>query len=95
MAACHRCGTTFEAGGGITVSRSATCSKCQGWLRTCRNCRFYDPRSRNECAEPQAEPVRDKDVANFCELFAANTKSGSAAAKEAPAVDPFEALFKK
>ncbi len=73
------------------MSRQATCSKCQGWLRTCLNCRFYDPRSKNECAEP----VRDKDTANFCELFAANTKSGAATPKAAASEDPFEALFKK
>lgn len=95
MAACHRCGAGFEAGGGVTVSRQATCRSCNGWLRTCLNCRFYDPRAKNECTEPEAEPVRDKDTANFCELFAANQKAGTAAAKAAEPVDPFEALFKK
>jgi len=95
MAACHRCGTAFEAQNGVTVSRAATCASCGSWLRSCRNCRFHDARAKNECAEPQSEPVRDKEAANFCELFAANTRTGASAAKAAPAEDPFEALFKK
>ena len=95
MAACHRCGTAFEAANNVSVSRQATCRSCHGWLRTCHNCRFHDPRAKNECTEPQAEPVRDKDTANFCELFAANTRTGNAASPPAPAEDPFDALFKK
>jgi len=29
----------------------------------------HDPRAAYECREPRAEPVLDKDRANFCEWF--------------------------
>jgi len=49
------------------------------------------------CREPQAEPPRDKDAGNFCELFV--FRKGAATAKEAdPRADSLaklEALFKK
>jgi hypothetical protein len=38
-------------------------------LRCCRNCRFYDPGAPQQCREPQAEPVRDKEAGNYCDFF--------------------------
>jgi hypothetical protein len=32
-------------------------------------CRFYDVTKPAQCAEPIAEPVRDKERANFCGYF--------------------------
>jgi len=92
MAACHRCGTLFGTSSG-PVSRQDSCAKCHGYLRSCRNCEFYEPRHKNDCAEPEAEPVGDKEAANFCEYFAPNKRTGAAAAKAS--TDAFDALFKK
>ena len=33
------------------------------------NCRLHDSGANNQCREPQAEWVTDKDKANFCEFF--------------------------
>jgi len=96
MAACHRCGTQFATSG--KPSRQDACLKCNAWLRSCRNCEFYSPRHKNDCLEDNAEPVVDKEQANFCELYSPNKRAPGAAAgsaKAAPAVDPFDALFKK
>ena len=95
MAACHRCGTPFPGTG--KPSRQDACLKCNAWLRSCKNCEFYSPKHKNDCLEPQAEPVPDKEQANFCELYAPNTRTGSSskAPKGPDAVDPFDALFKK
>ena len=93
MAACHRCGTAFDGAG--VVSRQATCRSCGSWLRCCLNCEFYDPKSKNECMEPQAEPVVDKKVSNFCELYAAAKRSGKAASPASKGDDPFDRLFRK
>jgi hypothetical protein len=38
-------------------------------LRVCLNCVRHDPRAAYECREPRAEPVLEKDRANFCEWF--------------------------
>jgi hypothetical protein len=32
-------------------------------------CRFFDPRKANQCAEPVADPVQNKERANFCGYF--------------------------
>jgi hypothetical protein len=81
--------------------RSLRCAVCGKDLRSCRNCRFYLSGARGDCAESSAEPVADKERANFCDWFSLdhkyrNTSSGhqnemkkaSAAAKAA-----FENLF--
>ena len=69
---CWKCGVKIEYPAGSSVRRVDTCSKCDGDLHSCRNCQFYDPSKRNQCAETQAELVRDKEAANFCEYFRPN-----------------------
>ncbi len=49
--------------------RGGTCPQCGSDLHCCLNCRFYDPAKHNQCAEPQAEWVRDKESANSCDYF--------------------------
>lgn len=67
MRSCFGCGSEvpFEQ----RVPRDASCEKCDRDLHCCRNCRFHDPALNNQCAEPQAEWVSDKERANFCDLF--------------------------
>lgn len=72
------------------VFRSHRCPQCDSAMLSCRNCRFYDPSASKECREPVAEPVYDKEKANFCEFFRAG-ENGSAA-REAQNV---EAVKKK
>ena len=80
------------------VGRAETCSKCGYDLRCCMNCRFYDPGSYNECREPQAERVIDKERSNFCDYFKL-TETGPD--KKPDTTDnpkpgnPLDALFKK
>lgn len=52
-----------------------TCDKCGEDLHVCLNCKFFDQSSYNECREPQAERVLDKDRANRCDYFEANQGS--------------------
>ena len=61
-----------------SVGRRDTCPQCGYDLRCCRNCRFYEPGRENDCAEPQAERVTDKERANFCDYFrpGANPSAG-------------------
>jgi hypothetical protein len=51
------------------VGRRDTCTSCGADLRSCRNCRHFDPAVAKQCKEPFAEVPSDKDEANFCELF--------------------------
>ena len=78
------------------VGRNETCPQCNADLHCCRNCRFYDPASYNECREPQAERVVAKEPANFCDYFEPaetprSLKQGDAAA----ARQKLEGLFKR
>lgn len=64
---CHHCGWVWPHRS--APGRSDVCPQCQRDLRVCLNCRRHDPRAAYECREPRAEPVSDKDRANFCEWF--------------------------
>ena len=51
-------------------ARLDTCPHCNSFLHCCFNCKFYDKNANHECREPQAEWVKDKNMANFCGYFA-------------------------
>jgi hypothetical protein len=54
--------------------RSLQCLSCGKDLRSCKNCRFYLTGSRGDCRETSAEPVSDKERANFCDWFSLDEK---------------------
>jgi hypothetical protein len=90
---CYACGSNSEVP--RPVSRRETCAACGMDLRCCLNCRFHDPSAYNECREPAAERVVEKDRSNVCDHFAAAERGASdAAAKSAPG-DDLERLFSK
>lgn len=67
---------------------------CRADVHVCKNCEFYDPKVYNECREPQAERVAEKERANRCEYF--RPGAGAAAIDPAAALKAAaEALFKK
>jgi len=61
----------------------------------CKNCGFYEPKAHNECHEPQAERVLEKERSNFCEYFKPRTGGGSGAPTRDALKAAAEALFKK
>jgi len=61
------------------VGRRDTCPGCGAELHSCRQCAFRDPSAYNECGEPQAERVLDKDRSNFCEYFTPRSVASAAA----------------
>jgi len=92
---CHGCGTYIQIED--KIFRGDTCPKCSRPLHCCKNCTFYDPKAYHECRETQAEWVRDKESANFCDYFKPSQqdwgqerKSSSETARES-----LEKLFKK
>ncbi len=64
---CKACGTENKVGD--IIGRRDTCDSCGKDLRSCIQCRHYDTSTSNDCREPQAEPVADKEKANFCGFF--------------------------
>ena len=63
---CWSCGAEL---GAADYQREGECSKCRKQTHVCRNCRFYERGRPNDCQEPVAEPVLDKERANFCDYF--------------------------
>ncbi len=63
---CARCGRRLEV---ASPSRRDTCAGCGVDLRACVQCAFYSPGRYNDCREPRADRVVDKERSNFCEWF--------------------------
>jgi len=91
---CHACGKAVQAKD--KIFRSDTCSDCGRPLRCCKNCLFHDPAASNQCREPQAEWVGDKETANFCDYFRPRENGGASAGGtgSAQARKRLEDLFK-
>jgi len=90
---CWKCGAPLPDLS-LPVGRAEYCRACRAEIHVCRMCRFYDTRKANQCAEPVAEPVQNKERANFCGYFvpvAGRFRPGSSATGEARAA--LEALF--
>ncbi|MBI2340877.1 MAG: hypothetical protein HYU99_11030 [Deltaproteobacteria bacterium] len=79
------------------VGRQERCPFCDRDLHICKNCEFYGVTAYNECREPQAERVVDKEKSNFCDyfVFAKRVYDGPADNPAAAAKKKLEALFKR
>ena len=64
---CHKCGWEFTLPG--QPGRSESCHRCGADLKVCLNCVSYEPRMAHQCKDRRAEPVFDKQMANYCEWF--------------------------
>lgn len=53
----------------MPVGRREECSSCRQDVHVCKNCVHYDSKAYNECREPSADVVKEKDRANFCDYF--------------------------
>ena len=90
---CFKCGTKLEFVD--RVGRREECTSCGEDVHVCRNCTFYDAKVYNECREPAAEVVRDKERANHCEYFQCRAGAGGSDDRRDALKAAAEALFKK
>lgn len=65
---CWKCGQSI-ADLPLPLSRTAECRACRAQLHVCRLCEFFDPHVANQCREPVADFVKEKERANFCDYF--------------------------
>lgn len=93
---CWSCSTALSAS---DYGRQDSCPKCGRDTHVCKGCSFYDPAYNNECREPQADRVVDKEKSNFCDYFkpsknnlGKNNRAGDSRESLKAAA---EALFKK
>jgi hypothetical protein len=73
---CWKCGTEIQLAASARVLKNDTCPSCDYDLHVCFNCRLYDASAHNQCSETQAEWVRDKEKANYCDYFEPSKTSG-------------------
>ena len=67
---CWKCGAEIDDQP-LPLARAAECRHCHADLRVCRMCEYFDRRAARACREPVADPVNDKERANFCGYFQA------------------------
>ena len=81
---CSKCKKDVSSvvGTNASLGRKEACPHCSTDLHVCLNCVHYDKTAYNECHEPQAERVLEKDLSNFCDYF--KFRSGMASAGGQP-----------
>jgi len=57
------------------LARHEECPHCRAQLHVCRMCRFFDPAAPQQCREPVADLVSDRQRANFCGYFEINPQA--------------------
>ena len=93
MKICAACQKEIPAG--RLVGRRDLCPSCGADLHCCLHCAFYERGVYNDCREPQAERVLEKDRSNFCDFFRFKDSSASAGKPAPNPKDKLEALFRK
>ncbi len=91
---CYKCSTELKLAPSERLAFFAHCAKCNEDLHICLNCQFHDPSAYNECREPSADRVSDRERANRCEYFKAKG-DGNLNAQKQDLKAMAEALFKK
>ena len=93
---CYKCSSPLSDSFKIMVGRSDTCPKCMADIRCCKMCQFYDPKAYNECREPNADRITEKEKANFCDYYKFGPGgAGDAEKQRQDALAKAAALFKK
>jgi hypothetical protein len=91
MKTCFKCKTPISV---EKVPFRGECSQCRSDLHVCLNCIFYDEGKANRCRESQADYVKEKDRANYCEYFIfKDVRAGKSGRDEAERL--WENIFKK
>ena len=67
--ACYKCNQELSLSSSENIGRSEECPKCYSNIRSCRMCHFYDTTAYNECREPTADRILEKEKSNFCDHY--------------------------
>lgn len=90
---CYNCQTPLDLPRGSSLGRTEECPSCGVDLRCCKMCFFYDTSAYNECREPTAERILEKEKANFCDFFKVGHE-GSGGSQKEDLIAQANALFK-
>ena len=91
---CAMCGTVLGS-----VDVQGQCVKCSAELHSCRQCNYFDPGGRFECAQPVTARIESKTAKNDCQFFQLRSNLEKETTTGPPKVNTaraaFDALFKK
>lgn len=76
------------------IGRHDECPQCKRSLRCCKMCGFYDRHAYNECKEPNAERIIEKERANFCSYFTISNGTTNNSKSSNDLLSAANALFK-
>ena len=92
MTKCPKCQALLDI---EKISFKEECPSCRTDLHVCIYCRFYDEGKANRCHEPQADYVKERDRANFCEYFHPEERGAEKASGKKAAENMWNKLFRK
>lgn len=90
---CAQCGAEVMLPDHGQPGRSEACLQCSGDIHACIQCEHFDESAAHACRETQAEPVHDKERANFCTHFVFVGGAGDRDARTNAAKAELEKLF--
>ena len=90
---CFNCHSGLSFDQGYKISRREQCSHCSTDLHCCKMCQFYDATAYNECREPMASRILEKEKANFCDYFILSGQKNEKSKKE-DLISTANSLFK-
>ena len=81
---CWKCGQALQDLL-LPLARHEECPHCRAQLHVCRMCQLFDAAAPQQCREPVADLVSDKQRANFCGYFEINPQAFGASPDQAAA----------
>lgn len=90
---CYNCNKLLEHEAGQKVFRNEDCPQCEVSMRCCRMCKHYDKTTYNECREPVAERIIEKEKSTFCDHFLL-AGAGNGGTDKNSLLDAASSLFK-
>lgn len=91
---CFSCHKTLSLEAGQKVSKNEECEYCYASIHSCRMCNFYDASAYNQCREPSAERIVEKEKANYCDYFVLQAHSPNGDEQKSELLNKFNSLFK-
>ena len=89
---CWKCGGTLQELL-LPLPRHEECPHCRAQLHVCRMCLYFDTTAPQQCREPVADNVSDKQRANFCGYFQINPQACDGPSDQAADSGKLDALF--
>lgn len=91
---CFSCSKQLDLFGGQKVSKNEECPYCYASIHSCRMCHHYEVQAYNQCREPNAERIVEKEKANYCDYFSLNLGKGQGDNSKDDLLKKAHSLFK-